>query len=183
MTRWRTLSCLVAVVVPLSAVSGLREPDVPDPIAQTTLSVCNLDGGPDNDGTVISDFPNGVDYSDRYEVFLGRVGLPKGELGAASSGLDDPSAVLFAKTGLYAKAGKPFTLIVPRRWQPHLSMAWGGARRTLRLRVDLDCGDVPDPTWVAYPGGYWIDEPACVTLLVKTAKTTKRVHLGVGAPC
>lgn len=179
---WRALSCLVAVAFPLTAYSGLREPDVPDPVPATRLSVCNLEGGPDTDGTVMKDFP-GVGYTE-YVVVLDRVAAPtKRALQARPSGLDDPSAALFAKAGLIARADKPFTLIVPRRWRNHFSIGWGGARRTERLRVDLECGDVPDPTWVGYPGGFWVDEAACVTLIVKTAHATKRVHLGIGEAC
>ena len=174
------LCCLAAVAVPLTTFEGVLASD--DPVARTTLSVCNLGGGPDNDGTTVTGFP-GTGY-DEYEVLLDRVALPTGRtLQASPPGKDDPAEPLFAKAGLLVKPRKPFTLVVPRPWRRHLSIAWGGARRTLRLRVDLACGPVPAGTWVAYPGGFWVDEAACVPLLVKTAHTTKRVQLGIGEAC
>jgi hypothetical protein len=177
----RSLACLVAVAAPFTSLGGVPGSDEADAVASATLSVCNLEGGPDNDGTPVSDFP-GDDYAG-YDVFFGRAGLPTvNALQAAPSGMPD-SAAYFAKAGLNAKPGKPFTLIVPRRWRERLSIAWGGSRRTLRLRVDLDCGQVPDSLWVGYPGGFSIDEPACATLLVKTARATMRVQLGIGEPC
>lgn len=177
-----SLLCLAAITLPFTTIEGQVEIDDPGPVAEATLSVCNLGGPPDNDGTILRNFP-GDDYPG-YEVFAGRVGLPTARtLQAAPAGLEDSSAAFFSKAGLNVKPDRPFTLVVPRNWRERLSIAWGGARRTLRLRVDLECGDAPDDTWVGYPGGYWIDEPACAPLIVKTEGSARRVRLGIGAPC
>jgi hypothetical protein len=179
------VSCSLAVTFALTPVTGALDPEEPDPVVATTLSVCRaaIGRGATNDGTAVTGFP-GPDYRS-YRIYFGRVGLPTvDEMQASPSGLDDPSAEYFAKAGLYALPGKPFTLIVPRRWRDRLSIAWGGARRTLRLRVDLACVNaLPPGTWVAYPGGFWIDRPACAPLTIKTARSTKRVHLGIGKAC
>ena len=37
--------------------------------------------------------------------------------------------------------------------------------------------------WLAYAGGYWIDHPACVPIIVRTGGKQQTVHIGIGTPC
>jgi hypothetical protein len=102
----------------------------------------------------------------------------------------DPNARYWAKTGLDIKAGASFELVVPPEWRGRLSVGWGnGAPRTTRLQVAA-CRWMPSPSqssparaWLGFAGGYWVRNPACVSLLVRTAHRTRRVHIGVGAAC
>lgn len=117
---------------------------------------------------------------------FGRVALTTGRaLQANRSGDPDPAASLFAKDGLLIRPGASFELIVPRAWRGRLSIGWGSpAIRTEHLVVSCPHdGARPSREWLAYAGGYWVREAACVPLIVKVAKKKTRVHVGVGAPC
>jgi hypothetical protein len=116
---------------------------------------------------------------------LGAVGLTTGRaLQVGSSGAADPTARWFAKDGLLV-SGRSFELVVPNAWRNRLSFSWGDGNtpRTQRLRV-VGCKPVPpQERWLAFVGGYFVPKPACVPVIVKTARASRRVHIGVGAPC
>jgi hypothetical protein len=88
----------------------------------------------------------------------------------------------FAKQGLLVKPGASFTLIVPKAWRGRLTISWGGAPRTTRLSVS-GCGTRGDKDWLAFAGGFYIDRPACISLIVRAGGSGHRVRIGVGAPC
>jgi uncharacterized RDD family membrane protein YckC len=100
------------------------------------------------------------------------------------------NARYWAKTGLDIKAGASFELVVPPEWRGRLSIAWGnGAPRTTRLQVAA-CRWMASPSqssparaWLGFAGGYWVRNPACVSLLVRAGHQTRRVHIGIGAAC
>jgi len=93
---------------------------------------------------------------------------------------------LFAKTGLLVRAGREGTLTVPAAWSGKLSIAWGNhpAEWTTSLRIPM-CPTTSGGggQWLAYPGGYSLDEPACVPLEVDAGTTVKTVHIALGVPC
>ena len=37
--------------------------------------------------------------------------------------------------------------------------------------------------WLAYAGGYWIDHPACVSIIVRAGARQQQVDIGVGTAC
>jgi len=123
---------------------------------------------------------------------LGPVALPtRFALGAVLLPNEpDPNARFWAKTGLDIKAGASFELVVPPEWRGRLSIAWGnGAPRTTRLQVAA-CRWMASPSqssparaWLGFAGGYWVRNPACVSLLVRAGHQTRRVHIGIGAAC
>jgi hypothetical protein len=119
-----------------------------------------------------------------HTVVLGRVGLPTRSALGVNRTAEDPEFPLFAKDGLVIKAGTSFELIVPRRWRDRLRIGWGSpAQPTARLRV-AGCQPIePSKPWLAYTGGYFVKERACVSLVVKAANQTRRVRIGVGAAC
>lgn len=117
-----------------------------------------------------------------YKVVLGKLALPTGSaLQAGPSGESDPGARLFAKAGLVVKSGAEFELAVPRRWQGRLAIGWGPMRRTVRLRV-AGCNS-PGKSWLIFAGGYWVADPGCVSLVVKSAHRVAHVRIGVAIPC
>jgi hypothetical protein len=121
-----------------------------------------------------------------YESFFRKVALPTGTaLGFGPSGHTNPNAQLFAKAGLFVKPGSNFELVVPRALRGRLTISWAGAPNTLRLRV-AGCNapaDSPRKIWIGFPGGYFAPEPACVSVLVKSAGRTARAPIGIGVPC
>jgi hypothetical protein len=84
------------------------------------------------------------------------------------------------------RVGKPFEVVVPRAWRNRAAVDWGndGPRRiTDHLQV-RGCTPVgAHGKWLVYPGGIWVARPACVPIVVKTATSSRTVHVSVGARC
>jgi len=123
-----------------------------------------------------------------FQVVLGVVALPTSPqvpaLGTSLTGDGSGPTRLFAKTGLVIKPGTKFELIVPPQFAGRLGVGWGGTPSTPSHRVDVaECPNEGGSGWLAYPGGYWIDHPACVPIIVKAGDKQQQVHIGVGAPC
>jgi hypothetical protein len=120
------------------------------------------------------------------QTVLGVVALPASPgypaLGTSLSGDGNGALRLFAKTGLVIKPGTTFELIVPARFANRLSIGWG-LPGTPSHRVAVNNCSNPGGGWLAYAGGYWIDHPACVPIIVRAGSKQQEVHIGVGTPC
>jgi hypothetical protein len=120
------------------------------------------------------------------QVVLGVVALPTSPrypaLQTSLSGEGDKALRLFAKTGLVIKPGTTFELIVPAPFNHRLSIGWG-LPGTPGHRVVVNSCPGPGGKWLAYAGGYWIDHPACVPIIVKAGGKQQTVHIGIGTPC
>jgi hypothetical protein len=123
-------------------------------------------------------------------VVLGVVGLPasphlRRALQTARSGLHDPPARLFAKSGLAIRAGARFRLIVPDRLRDQFSIGWGNAgegHRGTTIVVD-GCSASRGARWLDYAGGYYVRDPVCAPLIVAAHRQRRRVRIGVGKAC
>jgi hypothetical protein len=117
-------------------------------------------------------------------VVLNQVALPTvNALQANRSGESDPSAGLFAKQGLFVASGASFVLLVPAEWVGRLTIGWGTGPRTTHLRVSGCKATGSQERWLVFAGGFWVGEPACVPILVKSAGQEQTVLIGVGAAC
>jgi hypothetical protein len=127
-------------------------------------------------------------------VILDSVALPTGRaLQANSSGGSDPNVKLFAKDGLFIRRGASFDLVVPEAWRGRLTVSWGSlAKPTGHLRVPacrptqrMPSSSRWDPTdnWLVYPGGYFVSQAACVSLVVRAGQTEHIVLIGIGTAC
>ena len=126
-----------------------------------------------------------VEPSPDLSVVFDQVALPtRRALQANHSGDADSAVRWFAKVGLFVSRGASFELIVPNEWLGHLSMAWGSTtNRTTHLAV-LGCpANEAEKRWSVYAGGFYVKDPACVSLLVKSGAREESVHIGVGAAC
>jgi hypothetical protein len=127
-------------------------------------------------------------------VILDAVALPTGRaLQANSSNGSDPREKLFAKDGLFIRRGASFDLLVPEQWRGRLAVDWGSiGKPTIYLRISgcrpaqrmpsSSRWDVSDD-WLVYPGGYWVSQAACVSVLVRAEQAEQTVRIGVGASC
>ena len=118
------------------------------------------------------------------QVVLGVVALPASPRYSAlqTSLSGDGPLRLFAKTGLLVKPGTTFELIVPAAFTSRLVIGWGSpATPSDRLLVGNCAG--PGGGWVAFAGGYWVDHPACVPVIVRAGGKEQQVHIGVGTAC
>ena len=123
-----------------------------------------------------------------FENVLGVVALPTSSKAAAlqtgRTGDPDPAVRLFAKNGLVIKAGTTFELVVPDEAKDMVSIGWGVGPIKPSRRVTVSCpAGTSSSGWLAYPGGYWAPQPACVPLIVRTDGKEQRVHIGLGTPC
>jgi hypothetical protein len=120
------------------------------------------------------------------QIVLGVVALPASPrypaLQTSLTGDGTGALRLFAKTGLVIKPGTTFELIVPARFANRLSIGWGSPG-TPSLRVAVNNCSNPGGGWLAYAGGYWIDHPACVPIIVRAGGKQQEVHIGLGTPC
>ena len=93
---------------------------------------------------------------------------------------------LFAKTGLLVHAGREATLTVPAEWARKVSIAWGNhaAEWTTSLYIPA-CPEPPSGSgqWLAFPGGFSVDNAGCVPLEIRAGSKTTIVHVSVGAHC
>jgi len=122
-----------------------------------------------------------------WQTVLGVVGLATSPqapaVQTAVTGDREPSRRLFAKIGLIVRAGARFTLTVLAGSPGGLGIGWGNSARPHRDVVVAGCPDVEHTGWLSYPGGYWINHPACVVLVVRAGGRTQRVHVGLGVAC
>jgi hypothetical protein len=118
------------------------------------------------------------------QVVLGVVALPVSPgypaLQTSLSGDGNGPLRLFAKTGLVIRPGTTFELIVPARFTSRLSIGWGTPSHRV---VVSHCVGTGGGRWLAYAGGYWIDHPACVPVIVRAGGKQQQVHIGVGTAC
>jgi hypothetical protein len=124
-----------------------------------------------------------------WQVVLGVSALPTAPnspaLQTGRSGLPEPAARLFAKTGLLIRAGSTFQLVVPAALAHRLAIGWGSSASPAKGVAVNGCRPrTPGGSgWLAYAGGFWLPHPACVSLLVETDGRKARVPFGLGTPC
>ena len=122
------------------------------------------------------------------EVVLGAVALPTSPgsraLQAADIGGEAGVPALFAKTGIVVRAGVAAELEVDVPAGERAGIGWGGepSHPSQRFAVPA-CPDARGTGWLAFPGGYWVDRPGCLPLVVRAGGQEQRVRVGVGRAC
>lgn len=101
----------------------------------------------------------------------------------------------FSKFGLVIRADQAFTINVADASQPNALMGWNRISNTPVAAIDipgcpgvcetdnLNCSPGETGEWIAYPGGFWTLEPACVSLEITSAEQTASHQLSTGAEC
>jgi hypothetical protein len=120
------------------------------------------------------------------QVVLGVVALPASPgypaLQTSLSGDGNGPLRLFAKTGLLVRPGTTFELIVPGQFASRLSIGWGAPGTPSHRVLVGNCAGTGGG-WLAYAGGYWVDHPACVPIIVRAGGKQQQVHIGIGTAC
>jgi hypothetical protein len=120
------------------------------------------------------------------QAVLGVVALPASPgypaLQTALSGDGNGPMRLFAKGPLMIRPGTTFELIVPAQFASRLSIAWGMPGTPSHRALVDNCADT-GAGWLVYAGGFWIDHPACVPIIVRAGGKQQHVHVGVGTAC
>jgi hypothetical protein len=92
---------------------------------------------------------------------------------------------LFAKTGLEVRTGSHVEISAAPDSEGRLWFNWGNAGTpSARVVVDRCASTSSSETWIAFAGGYYVDEPGCFPVrITDDAGHTKDVSIGIGAPC
>jgi hypothetical protein len=172
--RRSLVSCVLGLAVLCSCTASPEKSAAPVTAADTQPALTLTCAGAIDEGPP----PSG------FETVLGVVALPTGEaLGAYDSG-DPGRPGLFAKTGLLVRAGRSSDLVLAPRPDDRVAIGWGNVSFQPAMRFVVPaCPDTFGTGWLVYPGGFWADEPLCLTLTVRSAGQERDVHVGVGVPC
>jgi hypothetical protein len=101
---------------------------------------------------------------------------------------DDPLAAPFAyfsKTGLLVRTGKGSAeLRILRGEHGRLALGWGNTGRGRLASRVFRVGPCPGGIgYIAFPGGFYVDRPHCVRLIVRVRGRDHTARIGVGAAC
>jgi hypothetical protein len=102
-------------------------------------------------------------------------------LGAAPTG-DTGATRLFAKNGLLVRAGVKAELTVAD--PAHVSIGWGKPGPVTKRLIVPGCGRTG---WLAFAGGFYVDQPRCITVHVTSGaepnSVREDIRVGVGVAC
>ncbi len=178
-----TTAVVAAVLgVVLVTGTGARHPAPPGRAPSTSPPLTGHGGGQWR--LPCSDFVGDMAPPRGMRVVLGAVALPgrPDESRALQTGRD--GARLFAKSGLWVRAGSRFELIVPAEFRDRIAMTWGNAGEGNHGTEMIDPGcHVNGAPWVNYVGGYWVAHPLCAMLTVDSDGRRRRIRIGIGTPC
>ena len=123
-----------------------------------------------------------------FEIVAGVVALPASPGHAALQAAEGGSGAaerLFAKTGLLVRAGATFDVVVPTTVADRMAVTWGNPGiPTRRLTVNAcHASGESGAKWLAYPGGYLVDEVMCAPLNVVVQGEPHRMLVGIGQAC
>ena len=120
---------------------------------------------------------------DDFTVVLDSVALSLDTpLQASPSGQGAGPTRLFAKSGLLVRGAAASRLSLLGPWTDRARIGWGTPPRPAVTVVVPPCPTDP-AGWLVFTGGYWIDQPACVVVEVRTEAGIRRVNVGVGRSC
>jgi hypothetical protein len=91
----------------------------------------------------------------------------------------------FAKSPLFLRTqNRGATILVSRRDRGHVALTWGNTDHDAVATRRLDVGPCPGGAgWIVFPGGFYVDKPRCISLIVRTRGGEHRVAVGVGSAC
>lgn len=124
-----------------------------------------------------------ADIPDTYTVILDVVALPTAD--RADTALqtrhdeDSPQPNYWAKSGLVARPGVPFTIEVNGSSET-AQIGWGSPAEFGSSFTPPGC---TGEGWMAFPGGFLVDEPRCLDVTIRARGEEETVKVGVGAPC
>ncbi|MBF9134350.1 hypothetical protein I0C86_36285 [Plantactinospora sp. S1510] len=190
-TKQRALPVLVAIgLLATAACTGPEPagPAVPTPTGAAgptaTITPGRTPTDPAPAGASLISCAHVIDHLDAPPtdrvVAVDVVAVPVRLLEVHPAGQTGP-ARLFAKTGLVVRADSTVDLSVPPASAGRTVIGWGSPAEPARQVRFPGC---PDRTgWVAFAGGFWLHEPACVPLTVRSGGRTEQVRMSIGVDC
>lgn len=93
----------------------------------------------------------------------------------------DGEPYYFAKTGLWWRGDGAFEIVVPDDFRDRLAISWRNGDRSPTFSVSADCDITGE--WAGAPGGFWVTEPMCADIIVRSGGVEQRETIGIGTPC
>jgi hypothetical protein len=86
---------------------------------------------------------------------------------------------------LFVRAdGSRAVVSVPRGERGHVALTWGNTDHDGVATRRFTVGPCPGGgVWIVFPGGFHVDAPRCIELVVRVSDRKHRVTMGVGSPC
>ena len=126
-----------------------------------------------------------VDAPDELEHVFDVVALPAAPtlsaLQTSRRDAADGTKFYFAKTGLWWRGNAEVEISVAPEFQPRLAIGWGGPAAPA-YSINANCG-LSDDDWMVAAGGYWVTEPMCAAVIVRSGAHEQRINLGIGKAC
>jgi len=114
---------------------------------------------------------------DDYRTVLDAVALPGPGTPHEIGRTDEASGLGFAKAGLLVRAGIASTITVA---DLEHRIGWGITETAQRIAIPPCAGAAE---WLVYAGGFYVPEPACMTLNVETENGSDKMRFPIDAPC
>lgn len=179
-----TRSRLALLVAAFGLLAGAcTEAEGPKAVGSAQASAPNLGSGAPGAAPIVP-CSDAIDVlvapPEDFEVVFDAVALPtRTVLQANESG--EPGW-LFAKQGLVVRSDAVADLVIPAGATDHVKIGWGSpGPRGSKLRLAGCTGW--SGWWLAFAGGYWVDAPACVPLVVRSGARESQVRIPVGIAC
>ena len=125
-----------------------------------------------------------ADPGEFYRVVVDNVAVSSQVLQPNESSVDRGPTRLFAKWGLFVRAGTAAELRVAPGWEDRARIAWGrNAEPTTTVQVEACPAGSTSAAWSVFTGGTWVASPACVPLVIRSAGRQADVRLAIGVEC
>lgn len=126
------------------------------------------------------------DLPEGYSAVLDEVALPfapeSDEALQAVRADQEGVPPFWSKIGLLVRAGTGVTLEIdaPER---KAVLGWGHGGDPEYFGTAITTRGCDGDGWLAFPGGFRVDDPHCLDLIVTTVSAQQQAQVGVGAPC
>ncbi len=190
MRAWAVTGCVVATLTLAACSSSPAPPATPLPSTPTAASAAP---SPNPSSTIAtatlrcSDVVGTDPPSADLRQLEGVVAFPSTSQPALQTSQTGAAGKrrLFAKFGLLVRAGQSMVIVASD--PDHVAMGWGNPGTITSALIIPGCPEPanssPGSEWLAFAGGYYVDRPQCIGLIVTRAGQEHTVRIGVGAPC
>lgn len=177
-----TRCVLGLVVLMVSSIAACSDPTVP----------------PEDEALppLIFDCTNPIEILDapRWPTLLDVIALPTDAV-LQRGRFDDDLRRRFSKFGLVIRADQALTITVAEASRPNALIGWNNAPDKPVTTIEIggcsglcetdnqNCTPGESGEWIAYPGGVWTTDPACIVIEIETGGRAATAELPIGVEC
>lgn len=147
----------------------------------------------------VFDCSNQIDILDEppedWRTVLGVIALPDDRL-LQRGRVDEELGRGFSKFGLVLRADQALTITVTGASRPNALIGWNNGLEEPVTSIEINgcsglcetdyqpgCPQGESGEWIAYPGGVWTADPACIAIEIVAGDRTAIAELPIGAEC